>query len=198
MALPGNYKVSLSKFEDGAFTELVSPQAFKTITLNTSTLPATDKKALDDFCKKVAALSRVAAATDQYLGELVNKLRYLKQAVIETPGQSLDAAKIIAVIEKKLNQVNVQLNGDASLARREFETMPAINSRIGYIIGSLWNTTAAPTQTMMDAYAIADKKFTPVYNDVKMIADEIKNLEDTLDKSGAPGTPGRLPAWKSN
>jgi hypothetical protein len=37
-----------------------------------------------------------------------------------------------------------------------------------------------------------------VYNDVKLIEDEIKNLEDLLDKSGAPATPGRLPAWKSN
>ncbi len=196
MALPGNYKVSLSKFEDGVYTEIVSPQTFKAATLNTATLPATDKKALNDFCKKIAEFSRVAAAADQYRSELVNKLRYMKQAVIETPKQSLDISKAIQDVEKRLNAVSHQLNGDATLARREFETTPSINGRIGYVIGSLWNTTAAPTQTQMTSYTIAAKQFTPVYNELKAIADEVKRIEDLLEKSGAPYTPGRLPEWR--
>ena len=68
----------------------------------------------------------------------------MKQAVIETPKQSLDISKAILQVEKRLNAVNRQLNGDGTLARREFETTPSIGGRIGYVIGSLWNTTAAP------------------------------------------------------
>jgi hypothetical protein len=196
MALPGNYKVSLSKFEDGQYTELVSPQSFKTVSLNTATLPATDKKALDDFCKKVAELSRVTGATDEYRKELVNKLRYIKQAVIETPKLSLDVSKSISDIEKRLTDINRQLNGDATLARREFETAPSTNGRINYIIGSLWTTTAAPTQTQIDAYDIAAKQFTPAYTALKSVGEDIKKIEDQLEKSGAPYTPGRLPEWK--
>ena len=56
MALPGNYKVSLSKFEDGVYTELAAAQPFKAVTLNNATLPASDKKALEDFCNQVAEL----------------------------------------------------------------------------------------------------------------------------------------------
>lgn len=196
MALPGTYSVSLSKFEDGVYTEIVSAQPFKATALNTATLPATDKKALDDFCKKIAELSRVAAAADQYRSELVNKFRYIKQAVIETPKQSLDISKTILDIEKRLNAVNRQLNGDATLARREFETAPSINGRIGYVIGALWNTTAAPTQTQISSYLIAAKQFTPVYNELKAIAEEVRKLEELLEKSRAPYTPGRMPDWK--
>jgi hypothetical protein len=99
-------------------------------------------------------------------------------------------------LEKRLSAVNRKLNGDATLARREFETTPSINGRIGYITGVLWNTTAAPTQTQMDNYSIAAKQFTPVYNELKSIAEEIKRMEDLLEKSGAPYTPGRMPEWK--
>lgn len=196
MALPGTYKVSLSKFEDGVYTELVPPQTFKATTLNTATLPATDKKAVEDFSKKIAELSRVAAAASEYRAELVNKLRYIKQAVIETPNLPLDVSKNILTIEKRLNTVNRQLNGDATLSRREFETVPSINSRIGYVIGSLWNTTAAPTQTQLSSYQVAAKQFTPVYNELKAIAEEVKKLENIMEKSGAPYTPGRMPDWK--
>lgn len=196
MALPGTYKVSLSKFEDGAYTELVTPQSFKAVTLNTATLPATDKKALDDFCKKVGELSRVLQATDNYRGELVNKLRYMKQAVLDAPKQPTEISKQIRELEIRLNTVNRLLNGDASLARREFETAPSISSRVFYAIGSLWNTTAAPTQTQIQSYETAAAEFTPVYNELRAIATEVKKLEDILEKNGAPYTPGRMPEWK--
>lgn len=198
MAIPGNYKVGLSKFEDGLFTELVAPQTFKCNTLNAATLPATDKKALDDFSKKLAELNRVSSSTNEYITELSNKLRYIKQALIETPSIPTDMAKTIAVIEKSLNWAKKEMNGDATLAKREFETLPSVNGRINYIIRALWTSTAAPTTTQINNYTIAAKQFNPVYKEIKNIAQEIKKLEDALEKSKAPYTPGRLPEWNGN
>ncbi len=195
MVLPGTYKVSMSKFEDGVYTELVAPQAFKTVALNNASIPATDKKALDDFGKKVGELARVVAATDQYRAELVNKMRYIRQALIETPGLSLDVSKTISAIDQDLYEVNRLLNNDATLSRREFETAPTISGRINYIVGSLWVTTAAPTQTQKTAYDIAAKEFRPVYDRMKMLAQKVAGLEALMEKSGAPATPGRLPEW---
>ena len=123
---------------------------------------------------------------------------HIKQAVIETPKLPLDVSKSITGIDKKLVDINKQLNGDATLARREFETPPSLNGRINYIIASLWNTTAAPTQTQIDAYEIAAKQFTPAYTALKSVGEEIKKLEDQLEKSSAPYTPGRIPEWKGN
>lgn len=198
MALPGNYKVSLSKFEDGQYSELVAAVPFKTITLNNATLPATDKKALEEFSKKVGELRRVSAATDEYMQELVNKIKYIKQAIIETPKQSTSLSKTINDLEKRLTDVNTKLNGDATLTRREFEALPSINARIGSIAGALWSTTAAPTATFINSLSIAEKQFTPVYNEVKAIGIAIANMELELEKNKAPYTPGRLPVWKGN
>lgn len=198
MALPGNYKVSLSKFEDGVYSELVAGEPFKAIALNNATLPATDKKALEDFCKQVAELRRVSTASDAYRGEMVNKLRFIKQAIIETPKLPVDISKTITALEKRLTDVNTKLNGDATLARREFETIPSINGRIGTITGALWSTTAAPTTTFISSYQTAARQFTPVYNELKSIGEEIGKLENILESNKAPYTPGRLPEWNGN
>ncbi len=198
MALPGNYKVSLSKFDDGRYSELVASKPFKAVGLNNTTLPATDKKALEEFSKKVGELRRVSAAADEYRSEQVNKIRYIKQAILETSSMPVDISKSILDLEKRLLDVNTKLNGDATLARREFETMPSINNRIGGIVNSLWSTTAAPTTTYINSYNIAVRQFTPVYNELKTIGEAIRTIEDQLEKNKAPYTPGRLPVWNGN
>ena len=84
MVVPGNYKVSLSKFVDGKFTELISPQEFICRSLNNVSLPAKDKSALDNFNIKVAELIRAISGTDAYRKEMVKKIAYLKKAVFES------------------------------------------------------------------------------------------------------------------
>ena len=195
-AMPGNYKVSLNKFEDGKITELVPQQSFKVNSLNAASLPATDKKALDDFCKKVSEIRRAVAATDAYRSELVNKIKFMKQAFVDAPAAMPDAVAQVRSIEKRLADLNTKLNGDASLSRREFETPPSISSRIGNIEGSLWITSAAPTQTFIQSYETASRQFTPVLDEMKKLDTEINKLEDLLEQNKAPYTPGRLPVWK--
>jgi hypothetical protein len=89
------------------------------------------------------------------------------------------------------------MNGDASLSRREFETLPGINSLINGIAYSLWNTTSGPNgnaRTGLSAGFV--QKFGAVHAEVKAIDAELKALEQQLEKAGAPYTPGRLPDWK--
>jgi len=197
-AMPGNYKVSLSKFEDGQYTELVAPQPFKAVTLHTGALAEADKKAIDAFSKKIAELRRVAGAADEYRAELSNKLKYMKQALLETPGFPLTASKSIYDLERRLAAVNVLLNGDNTLAKREFEVPPSLNGRINNIIGGLWSTTAAPSDTYLRSYELAAKEFSGVLNEIKSIGNEVNKLDDLLEKSGAPYTPGRVPVWNGN
>lgn len=196
LAMPGNYKVSLSKFEDGQYTELVPPTPFKAVALNTGTLPEADRAAVAAFSKKVAELRRVAAAADEYREELANKIRYMKQAIIETPNLPLTVSKTIYDLEKRLTAVNIQMNGDNSVSKREFETLPSLNGRINNIIGGLWSTTSAPTTTYQQSYELAAKDFSPVLAELKSIGEEVKKLDELLEKSGAPYTPGRVPVWR--
>jgi photosystem II stability/assembly factor-like uncharacterized protein len=195
LAMPGNYKVSLSKFEDGQYIDLVPPQPFKAVALHTGVLPMADKKSVEAFSKKVAELRRVAAAADQYHNELANQLRYMKEAILQTPRLPLNFANSVYGLEKRLQEVNVKMNGDVSLARREFETGPSLNGRINNIIGGLWSTTSAPSATYLRSYEVAAKEFAPLLAELKSVGNEIKTLNDLLEKSGAPYTPGRVPVW---
>lgn len=196
LAMPGNYRVSMSKFEDGNITPLVDPEPFKVVSLNMATLPATDKKAFDDFCKKVSEIRRVSAAADSYRSELVNKMKYIKQAVFETSSSLPNLATTINNIEKRLAVVNMKMNGDASLARREFETPPSISSRVGSMESSLWGASSAPSQTFIQSYEVASRQLKPLLEEIRTIDNDIKSLEDILEQNKAPYTPGRLPQWK--
>ena len=87
------------------------------------------------------------------------------------------------------------MNGDASIARREFETPPSINSRIGTIEYTLWTSTSAPTQTALQSYEVAAKQFTTTLAELKSIDGKVKEAEAALEKNKAPYTPGRFPEW---
>ena len=198
MAIPGMYRVAISKFEDGVYTDLGLNENFKIQALNQSSLPAADRKAVDDFCKKVAELRRVTGATDAYRSELQEKLKYMKRAVIDAPALPTAVSKTIADIESRMNAANLQLNGNGSLARREFETLPSINGRIGTIVGGLWSTTVAPSETYLQSYQIALTQFNAVYKEIKSIDEAMTQLEQKLEMHSVPFTPGRLPEWKTN
>ena len=196
LAMPGSYKVSLSKFEDGIITELVAPVSFNAKSLYSDAISQTEKKQLTDFCKKVSDLRRAVGAADSYRAELSSKMKFIKAAVIEAP-EKLEAipAQLLA-IEKKLASINTQLNGDATLAKREFETAPAISGRVSTIEYTLWGVSAAPTQTFITSFEIASTQFNSVISALKAVDEDIKKVEAILEQNKAPYTPGRLPDWK--
>jgi photosystem II stability/assembly factor-like uncharacterized protein len=198
MVVPGNYNVSLSKFVDGVFTELVPPVTFTCKSLNIVTLPAEDKLALDAFNKKVAELTRAIGGADAYRKELVDKLAYLKKAVIEAANVSEDTYNKIVNAELNLKELNRQLNGDALRRRYEGASPSSVKDRVDLITGVLWYTTAVPTTTFIKSYDDAAAKFDDVLAYLKSIDNEMKQIEQKLEEQGAPYTPGRFPEWRKN
>jgi hypothetical protein len=196
MVVPGNYNVSLSKFEDGNFTELVAPKQFICKPLGITSLPAEDKLALDQFNKKVAELTRAINGADSYRKELVDKLSYLKQATIETADVPEETYSKILATELNLKELNRKLNGDRLRSRYEGAAPSSIKDRVDLITGALWNTTTAPTTTFIKSYDDAAGKFDEVLVFLKSIDDEIKQVELILEEHGAPYTPGRFPDWR--
>lgn len=196
MVVPGKYFVSLSKFEDGKFTELVTPREFICKTLNNTTLPAEDKIALDGFNKKVAELTRTVTGADAFRKELVDKLAYLKKAVIESSEVPSDTYGSIIKIESDLNELNKKLNGDQLRARYEGAAPTSVKERVETITYALWSTTAASTNTFIKSYEAAASKFGEILNTLKSIEEAVKQVETILETHGAPYTPGRFPEWR--
>lgn len=194
-AMPGRYSVSLQKFEDGVLSPLAGPVSFECKALNASALPAADKKDYDEFCKKVANFRRALSAANDIRGNMQGRIGSIKTAIQDMPAPAAELTKRAYALEQRLNETGLILNGDATLARREFETPPAINGRIGQIQGGMWSVTSAPTETMRASYRVAEKQFGPVLNELKAIAGELQKLEEDLEMKGAPYTPGRWPKW---
>lgn len=196
MVVPGSYKVSLQKFEDGKFTELSAPVSFNCVPLNNSSLPAADKAALNAFNKKLAELTRAMSGADEYRNELTKKLPYLKQAVLDASNVPAGIYEQVLAIQGKLNEINKQMNGDGLRARYEVVAPISLKGRVDMITGALWNTTSAPTETFRSSYNIAADGFGQILTSLQSVTEDIRQIEILLEKYKAPYTPGRLPEWK--
>ena len=168
------------------------------VNLCITTNPTEDKIVLDKFNKKVAELSRAINGADAYRKELVDKLSYLKKAVIEAANVPENTYNKILTAELNLKELNRKLNGDGLQRRYEGASPSSIKNRVDLITAALWNTTAAPTTTFTKSYVDAANKFGDVLVFLKSIDDEMKQIEQILEKHGAPYTPGRFPVWRKN
>lgn len=193
LAMPGTYTVALSQYQDGELLALTEPVSFQVNFLNQSTLPAADRAQYDAFVRQVADLSRRFNAANGIRGELAGKLQHIQSAILEMPTATQGYLKQAYTLDQQLKAINTRMNGDATLARREFETAPTISDRIGRCEYGLWDVTAAPTQTYTEAYRLAAQDFGAALAELKLIATEITALERQLEINDAPPTPGRWP-----
>jgi hypothetical protein len=196
MALPGTYFVSLSRFLEGKFSQLAGPVEFICKPLNNTSIPAADRVVLDQFNRKTAELVRTLSAADSYKQELMNNLTYLKTAVLQSVNVPDSVYTEILDIEKSLKEFNRNLNGDDLRSRYEGNAPTSVKGRIELISGSLWITTAAPTETFIKSYDAAAAQTETLLASLKNIDARVRNIEDLLEQSGAPYTPGRFPVWR--
>ncbi|MEP7164321.1 MAG: hypothetical protein ABI741_06490 [Ferruginibacter sp.] len=197
MVVPGSYKVSLTKFEDGRFTELVPPQSFKCIALNNQGIAAADEPALDAFNKKVAELLRAVTGANAYRNELQARIPFYKKVVLETPKLPLGTYEKVLAIELQLEMINRKINGDPLRGRYESVGPTSLRNRIDDISGGLWSTTTTPTITWQKSYEVITGMFNDILADLQAVSEQVKLLENIMEMNHAPFTPGRLPVWKN-
>lgn len=198
LAFPGEYRVQLSKYEDGVLTTLTQPVPFKVKSLQNSSLPATNLAEAEAFYKQMTKLRKAVGATNSIRGELNSRLANVQTATLDLSSSNAALLKQIYDTQRRLNDVNRRLNGDNTRARREYEIAPGITERLSFAQESMSRTTAAPTETAKEALRLASKELTPTIKELKSIANAIEEMEKTLEMKGAPYTPGRWPSWSDN
>ncbi len=199
LALPGKYTVSVSEYVRGDIIKFAGPVEFENKLLNNTTLPAEDIKEVVAFQTKMTELYRAMRGTEEFTEDLMERLQHIKQAIQNTPGVPDSIMKKAEVVEKKLNDVLYRFKGQEPKASREENrpAIPSLNQRLNAMVWAHWRSTSGITQTQRDQYDILVELFPPVLEEVKMINNvEIPELEKTLEKHGAPWTPGRIPEWK--
>ncbi|HYF32078.1 MAG TPA: hypothetical protein VD993_13235 [Chitinophagaceae bacterium] len=195
LAMPGQYTVTLSKYEDGIVTELAGPVSFNCTLLDNSSLPVNMEENMV-FYKQVSAIRKASSATNDLLTSLNNRIRNINLAAQDMPAPAKPVLEKAYTLSQQWIAINMQLNGDQSRARREFETPPSVNDRIGTIENGIWNSTSRVPATYKNDYAIASKALSSVLQAMRKLDADITALEKELELNKAPYTPGRWPDWK--
>lgn len=189
---PGTYTVQMDLFQDGNITALVSPVSFNVKALQNTTMPAENRAAKVAFQKDMSALEANAEICQKLMGDIDNKLKYIKEAIKRSELPLGQFSKEVLSIENKLKDARVALNGDPIKSKLDIDQPQTPMGRLGIIVGEQKYSTASPTQTHRDSYAIAKSEIEVIKQQLETLYNvEVKQLEEQLVKAGAPYTPGR-------
>ncbi len=192
LAVPGTYKVHLVKVVNGITENLTEPVSFQIKPLFQPTL-AVDVNDLVKFNNRLSETRRLVLASASYLGELKEKLKYIKEAIKITPKAPSGMMTDVKTIELAIDKLSLSFNGDGSLAKREFATLPGLLGQLEGIVYNLWATSTQQTGTYESKLNDIEKKFNVDYEELKTINLQVEALEKKLEDLDAPYTPYRFP-----
>ncbi|HJZ90584.1 MAG TPA: hypothetical protein VKE40_06895 [Gemmataceae bacterium] len=196
-AVPGKYTVSLAKRVGGTVTPLAGPVEFTVKFVGPQPLPAADLKTLSEFQKQVVRLQRDLNAATATAGELTGRLEQVKQALDQTPTAPAGAREKVRKLIAAHRELVRRLSGDSFLASRWENTSMSIAERVGTAAAATRTILDPPTGTQREQYKIAREQLDQEVVKLRQTAEkDLKDLEQLLDKLGAPWTPGRLPVGK--
>ncbi len=196
LAMPGDYSVELYMVAGGEVSQLVKPVNFKATLLNKSSLPQADSKALVDYQAEVSELSRVMAGTRQMAREQQVKLNTIRKAIKQTPGTGSNMLIDVLELDDRLNNILYKLEGPSAKASWE-ELSPMempLNRRLNVMVRTHWSSTSELTKTETNQLEILKEEFPPLLAQLEKVVEEIRELDQQLEKLKAPWTPGRVPS----
>jgi predicted ribosome quality control (RQC) complex YloA/Tae2 family protein len=184
---------------DGVLTEIAGPQTFEAKVLNNSTLPADDRGELVAFQNKIAELNRAVEGTVNATRNLKDKTDILIAAIKQTPDAPNSLMDDALRIKSETQEILQHLVSDKTISSRNEPSPKTVYGRLGEITWGIWKTNSSPTQTQMDNYKVASEEFEVLLSRLQTLLNvDLKNLEEQMEKYGAPWTPGRVPDWKKD
>jgi type II secretory pathway component PulJ len=198
LVMPGTYKALVAKRVDGVVTPLGPPQQFEVTVEGQENMSTSDRAALVEFQQKAVRLQRAVNGATQAANALKPRLAAIKRAINETPSLPQRLQDEATALDKRTNEIQRALSGDAVARQRNMNAPPSINDRVGYVVGAQRMSTSRPTQTQQAQYAAAAQDFEAVLAQLRQLIEvDLARLEKQLEAAGAPWTPGRVPEWKN-
>ena len=186
LAMPGKYTIQCLLVKD---LKVLTNSESQTFELRSLYPISSDPK----FNQKLADFRAVVLGVNQYMDHLNNKMSFIKQGMNQLA--SVGYLNNISEIERLTYDIQLKLHGDGALASKEFEVLPGLVGALEGIVGGLWSTSQTPSTTYLNKFDQIQIDFAPVYEQVKQLDEKVKALEQLLNDSKFPYTPGRLPVW---
>lgn len=197
LVLPGTYTVEMHALQDANLTTLAGPVNIIVKSLDNTVLPAKNRAEKVAFQKDIAALVAQGAICDALISDTEDKLKHIKKALKRAELPVGTYQQTVAGIEKQLRQTRQQLYGDPVKRRLDIDQPQNPMFRLGVISFEQKYSTATPTKTHRDSYAIAKKQIGIAKAELEELYNvEVKQLEEALVSAGVPYTPGRGSEFK--
>ena len=190
LVAPGTYTVELFIAYNGNLQSQGSSQGF-TVKPVSNIVAGTDFNAVADFQQKTSELSRKLSSAGRKLGEVDNRLKYMKAALLETPKANPELFKRLNALDKKRTDLRALLYGDPIRQKFNEATAPSIQSRVGGVAYGHWETRQSPTENQKRSIEIAETDFEKFSGEFVSYFKEMETVEAALEAAGAPYTPGR-------
>lgn len=194
--LPGDYTVELHKSENGKISKLHDPVKFTVKPLDNQSLLAKDRSAVMAFQEEVAEFNRTLDGVLTLMTESSKRLDYIKRAIQVYPSAPVSMMEKVKATEAMMEEVKMEMYGDATRSSREFETAPGIANRLGYAYFNTWFNFTEPTGTAKEQYEIAKELYPASRTKLDNAIKAIDEMEKELDNNKVPYTPGRDENWK--
>jgi hypothetical protein len=194
IALPGEYTVQIMVISNA---NIVAESAVTSFSLNTLDNNSTkiDNEKLQAFYTQLGDFRRVVLGTNAYKLELENRMNHIKVAIQQSAGSTIELIKDVNAIEKNLLELTLQLDGDVSLSKRDFATIPGFIENVEYMVWNVYSSQLQETKTHQENLASTKIAFKTCYQLLLETKDLIQVLERKLDVYNLPYTPGRLPKF---
>jgi photosystem II stability/assembly factor-like uncharacterized protein len=194
---PGKYQVSIARRAKGAVTPLAGPVPITVRYVGAQPLPAEDIKVLQEFQAQVIQLQRDLTAVQGIATDVTTRLEAIKNALDQTPKAPAEAKEQVRKLIAEHRLTVRSLSGDSFLQSRNENPPPSLAERVGEASAATRSIVHRPTGTQREQFAIARKGIDQVRETLKQrLTKDVKELEQLLDKLGAPWTPGRIAEGK--
>ncbi len=193
LAVPGTYQVSLAKVVKGVETDYGVSQSFEVVSLDNRTFPSNDRKADLTFDLKAGQLNKAIRGAQKYLTELQTRIQHMDAAITETVNVDQSLLAQTHQMMRQLEQIKLDLNGNAVVARRNEPTPDSVSDYIGYLLWSRSENTGPVTPDHKLRFKRASEGYARVYDALTGLNSKVEQLEQTLRNANSGWIPGMLP-----
>lgn len=196
MAIPGKYFAQIIKLVKDQPESMTDKTAFNLKTLNSYALSPKDQAKQHALNKEMSEFRRVVLGSADYLEHLKNRVKYLKAGLNQSNSSALVLKKDINEFDKQAAELDLKLNGNGSLAKREFEVSPGFIGDMENVIAGTWSQTYGSTGDMEAKFQELKSLFGTHYTKIKELRSLTEQMEIKAEQFKMPATYGRLPEWK--
>ena len=178
---------------NGDLTPIGEPQPFTVVPLGAATLPAGRPRRARRLPKRTARVQRAVLGADEAAGEAQTRIDHLKKALIDTPAADPKLLAEARRLELALADLDVALNGDPTLGKRNEPALPGLVDRVQNVVSGHWSTTTRRRRRRSARWRPQRRAWRRLSGLSARSRRTSPPWRRAAEAAGAPWTPGRIP-----